>query len=104
MRVIWDPQAKEAKHQIAAYIRRMFGLKHEKEFMQEVDHTARMLMHSPNIGRIDPLFAGRAMTYRSVIVNGLSKMAYYVKDDTIRIAAFWDTRREPVSQAAQVKE
>ena len=104
MRVIWDSRAKEAQRQIAAYIRHQFGVKFEKNFMQKVDQTVCMLVKSPNIGRIDPLFADRPIAYRSIVINGLSKLVYYIKDDTIRIAAFWDTRREPVAQAAKVEE
>lgn len=103
MRVIWNSRAKAAKHQVAVYIRRQFGLKREKKFLQEVDQTAEMLLRSPFIGKIDPLFADRNITYRSVIVNGLNKMVYYVKDDTIRIAAFWDVRRDPDTLAGRVK-
>ena len=33
----------------------------------------------------------------------LNKVVYYVKGDTLHIAAFWDTRREPVNQANKVK-
>ena len=32
----------------------------------------------------------------------LNKIVYYIKDDTIRIAAMWDTRREPKAQARKV--
>ena len=55
----------------------------------------------PTMGKIDPLFAHRKQTYRSFIVRRFSKIVYYVKDNTLHIAAFWDTRREPVSQASQ---
>ena len=41
MRVIWDLRAKEAQRQIAAYIRRQFGVKFEKIFMQKIDQTVR---------------------------------------------------------------
>jgi hypothetical protein len=30
-------------------------------------------------------------------------MVYYIEDDIIHIAAFWDTRMEPEEQAAKVK-
>lgn len=103
MKAIWEPKAKVAKRQIAAYIRTEFGTKRAKKFRQEVDDMVTMLMRAPNIGQIDPLFGGRAKTYRSVIVNGLNKMVYYVEDDTVHIAAFWDTRMEPEEQAAKVK-
>ena len=58
-----------------------------------------MLKKSPNVGAIDPLFVDRPIAYRSIIINGLSKMVYYIDGDIIRIAAFWDTRREPQAQA-----
>ncbi|MBR4644318.1 MAG: type II toxin-antitoxin system RelE/ParE family toxin [Bacteroidaceae bacterium] len=103
MKIIWHPRAEKEKDKIADYIRWRFGDKHTEEFMQEVDETAQMLMHSPNIGTIDPLYAHRARTYRSIIINGLSKMVYYIDHDTIRIAAFWDTRREPKKQAKQTE-
>jgi hypothetical protein len=55
------------------------------------------------LGKLDPLFAHRKRSYRSIIIRRLSKVVYYVKDDIIHIAAFWDTRREPKKQASQVK-
>lgn len=57
----------------------------------------------PELGKIDPLFAHRKQLYRSIIVRRLNKIVYYIKDDTIRIAAMWDTRREPKAQAREVK-
>ena len=103
MKVIWHSQAKAGKKQIADYIRRKFGLKRKKEFMQEVDQTVRMVMRSPNVGQIDSLFEDRQETYRSVIINGLNKLVYRVDDNIIHVVAFWDTRSEPEEQAKQVK-
>ena len=103
MNIVWHPLAKESKQQIANYIRREFGVKRKIRFLQEVIDTANMLKDSPNIGQIDPLFSNRPKTYRSIIINGLSKMVYYVDGDTIHIAAFWDTRREPKNQASQTE-
>ena len=102
MRANWTDHAKEQRRQIADYIRREFGLKRKKKFMQEVDHTVRMLMQSPGIGPIEPLFVDRPKAYRSVIINGLNKLVYFVSDDILYIAAFWDTRMEPENQAQQV--
>ena len=39
-----------------------------------------------------------------VVVNNLNKMVYRIADDTIHIADFWDTRREPQKQAQQLKD
>ena len=98
MKVIWDPDARKAQRQVAAYIRKEFGVKRANRFRQEVDDTVNQLLRSPGIGQIDPLFRDRARTYRSVIINGLNKLVYFVSDDILYIAGFWDTRREPNKQ------
>ena len=103
MKVIWLTRAKVGRRQVATYIRREFGTKRAKRFKQEVDDTVKQLMCSPGIGQIDPLFDDRAATYRSVIINGLSKLVYRVDNDTIHIVAFWDTRKEPTEEAAQTE-
>ena len=103
MKVEWTDLAKEQSRQIAGYIRRQFGINRAKEYKQEVDQTVKMIVLHPNIGIIDPLFEDRSIAYRSIIINGLSKMVYFIDDETIYIAAFWDTRREPKKQAEQVK-
>ena len=89
--------------QIADYIRETFGYKRKEFFLQEVRQTTKMLRRNPNLGQFDPLFDDCPIGYRSVIINGLSKMVYFIDDDIIYIAAFWDTRREPQSQAKHVK-
>jgi plasmid stabilization system protein ParE len=102
MRVEWTKNATRQKDQVAEYVREQFGYKRKRMFVQDVDKAARMLMRSPNIGQIDPLFASHAATYRSVIINGLNKMVYRVDNDVIYIVALWDTRMEPEERAAQV--
>ena len=97
---------KEADRQmnmIACYIQNVFGIKRRREFLKEVRQTTTLLKRSPNIGQIDPLFKDCTIAYRSIIINGLNKMVYYIDDDTIYILAFWDTRREPVKQADVIK-
>lgn len=103
MKVIWSTEAKDSLQEIVRYIRHEFGDKRRSQFVQEVREAEKMISRRPTIGKIDPLFAKRRETYRSVIINGLNKMVYYVKNDTIRIAAFWDCRREPTIQARQAE-
>ena len=104
MRVEWSDYAEMRRDQIGDYILDSFGAKRMAKFMQEVDSAVNMLVRNPNIGSIDPLFADRSVAYRSIIINGLSKMVYRIDDDTIYIVGFWDTRQEPAVQAALVKE
>ena len=104
MKVIWDPRATMGRQQVSDYIRWRFGVRRKNRFMQQVRETTQMLKNNPNIGKIDPLFADRSIAYRSIIINGLSRMVYFIKDDTVYIAAFWDCRREIESLAGEVKE
>ena len=101
MKVKWTEYAIAQRKQVANYIRRQFGAKRKTQFLQEVRETTKQLRHSPNIGPIAPLYADLTMTYQSVIINGLNKMVYFIKDDIIYIVDFWDTRREPTNQAAK---
>ena len=102
MRVKWAENAKEGRDQIADYIRRQFGNNRRIAFLQEVRYTINLLKRNPYIGHNDPLFAHHVTTYRSMIINGLSKFAYSIDNETIYIVAFWDTRMEPEEQAAKV--
>ena len=103
MNVIWDPRATRGKQDVANYIRRRFGDDRRDVFLLHVRETTQMLKSHPNLGPVEPLLADRPTTYRSVVIDGLSKLVYFIEDDVIYIAAFWDTRREPKNQAAQAK-
>ena len=104
MKVEWTDYAKGQKQQIANYIRRRFGVRHVADFNKDVRQSVQMIIRHPNIGIIDPNFPDCPKAYRSIIINGLSKMVYRVAGETIHIVAFWDTRREPQTQAQQVKD
>ena len=73
MKVVWQEAAKVGRRQVAAYIRKEFGTRRAKTFRQEIDDTVRLLMNSPGIGQIDPLYADRPLTYRSIVINGLKR-------------------------------
>ena len=77
MKVIWQPSAKKGRTEVAAYIRRQFGAKRKISFLQEVRETTQMLRKVPNIGKIDPLYADRPLTYRGMVIENGKKR--YVK-------------------------
>ena len=101
MRIKWNPSAKADMRQVACYVNKKFGRKARRDFMQRVKDVEKLILTQPTIGQIDPLYTDRPMVYRSVIINGLNKMIYRVDGDLIYIVDFWDTRREPVCQAAK---
>ena len=103
MKIRWHKRAAAQLYQVEEYVLRDFGERVRQEFMDEVEQAVLALADMPTMGKIDPLFVHRKQNYRSIIVRRLNKVVYYVKDDILHIAAFWDTRREPKNQAAQTK-
>lgn len=103
MKVIWDSRAINGREQIADYIREHFGAKYKNLFLQHVRQTTKMLKRHPESGSIDPLFADRPRTYRSIVVDNLSKIVYFVEGDIVYIAAFWDCRKDSSAEADRVK-
>ena len=104
MNVIWHSQAKDALAGTAQYIEQEFGNRHMVRFLRDVYRAEQLICDSPNMGVLESLLAGRSILYRSFVVKKLNKIVYYVDKDTIYIVDFWDTRREPITQANQVKE
>ena len=103
MKVSWSKKASDAVVSTSVYILDKFGPKASEEFLQEVQHVSDLLESNPCLGPVEPLLAQKSKPYRSVVLNHLNKVVYYIKDDTIRIAAFWDTPREPKAQADKLK-
>lgn len=104
MKVLWLPQAKKQLRQTALYIRGEFGVKSRDDFMEEVRHANKLLEQNPHLGKEEPLLVGFSVKYRSLVVTHLNKIVYFVNDNHIEVAAFWDVRREPKALANEVKE
>lgn len=95
MKVKWHPRAKTAVRQTARYIRSQFDAKSASDFVKEVYHTEKLLVNNPHLGAIEPLLSDLPVMYRSIVINRLNKLVYWINEDTIEIVACWDTRREP---------
>ena len=103
MKVSWSKKAGDAVVRTSVYILDTFGQKASKNFLQEIQHVSELLENNPYLGPLEPLLAQKPKQYRSIVLNHLNKIVYYVKGNTIRIAAFWDTRKEPKAQASKVR-
>ena len=102
MQIIWSKNADRQMYLISLYIQKQFGTKRKKEFLREVRQTTNLLKRNPELGPPDPLFKECNYVYRSIIINGLNKLVYYINNDVIYISAFWDTRREPECMANEL--
>jgi len=103
MKVKWNERARIALRNTARYILAKFGRKSNEAFLRKVYQTERLLEWNPNLGSAEPYLADAPVLYRSIVVNHLNKLVYWINDDVIEIVDFWDTRREPTAQAEQVQ-
>ena len=103
MKVIWLHRAEMSLHSIEEYILSEYGEIVRERFMQEVKDVAYLLEKMPELGHFEPLLSEYEQGYRSIVINHLNKLIYYIKDDIILIAALWDTRREPKSLTRDMK-
>ena len=101
MKVKWNEPARKALRKTASYILTQFGRRSNVAFLRKVYQTERLLQKNPNLGPAEPYLADAPVLYS--VVNRLNKIVYWINDDVIEIVDFWDTRREPVAQAKQVK-
>lgn len=104
MRIVWYPEAAKRLRQVVSYIQTEYGSKSCTKFLKEAYRTERLLARNPCLGPVETLLADAPIQYRSIAVNRLNKIVYWINGDVIEIVDFWDTRREPQKQAQQTIE
>ena len=102
MQVTWNKKALNQLDAVMAYGRQEFGERAVQRLYTRIMSYEPLLAANPRLGIAEPLLAGRKRAYRSIVVHKLFKLVYYVKGDILHIAALWDTRREPRTQADNV--
>lgn len=103
MRINWHGEARWHLEQIEDYIFDRFGVDSMLEFVEKVDQAVGMIRRHPSVGPVEPLLADCAQTYRSVVVDNMSKIVYRVQDESILIVDFWDCRREPKALSKEIE-
>lgn len=99
MKIIIADKAKKQILRTAKYIQGQFGKEASMEFRNEIQLVRSLLRKNPNMGPEEPLLTEASVTYRSIVVNHLNKIVYWINNDVIEIVDFWDCRREPQKQA-----
>ena len=102
-KVQWATEARDQWRKTALYIYREWGVSAMRKFKVKTEDTIDKIESFPAIGSVEPLLADRSISYRSLVITEQNKLIYYVKDETIYIVDFWDTRREPKKQANTLK-
>jgi plasmid stabilization system protein ParE len=103
MKVKWTLLAKDGLREIANYIKKNFGAQARMDFLHDVKHTNKLLGSQPYMGPIELTLDGHPEGFRSIVVHKLSKIIYYIDNDHIEVADFWNCRQAPENLANRIK-
>ena len=94
MRILWSHLAHASYEHIKDTIYEKFGYRAERDYVIAVDEAIKQVEKFPSSGKQE-LELAEDGSVRSVPVRKLSKIIYYVEDDTLYIADVWATRQDP---------
>ena len=94
MKILWSLLAHASYTHIKDTIFEQFGYKAEQDFVISVDKAIKQTAEFPNSGKQE-LELAKDGSVRSITIRKLSKIIYYVEDDTLYIADVWSTRQDP---------
>ena len=94
MKVIWTPKAIAGWQEVAEYILDTFGADAMLEFESRTYEAEADIAFMPSMGAIEWSDTIENTVYRYVTIHKRSKMLYFVENDDIFIADFWDTRKK----------
>lgn len=94
MKIRRTQQAIAGFRKVSAYIATSFGGKALKDFRARTREVENAIIQLPNIGTIEWEDMEEGVEYRSMIIYRRSKLLYFVKDEYIYIADFWDVRQD----------
>ena len=93
MQILWSEKAFARRQAIEDYILYSFGYAAYADYVQAVNDWKNCVKQNPCIGAIEPILVGKRKEYRSFGIANQTKCIYYIEDDCIMIADWWDTRR-----------
>ncbi|MBQ8064508.1 MAG: type II toxin-antitoxin system RelE/ParE family toxin [Prevotella sp.] len=88
-------KAKQMLVAITDYYAEFGGMSSVDNLLEIIRGKCERISHYPESGTPEPLLADRQNFYRFVILNRRIKMVYFVEDEVIHVAAFWDMRMSP---------
>lgn len=92
MKIEWTEQGKRGWREVAAYIKRDFGQQGLLLFKQRTKENERFISNYPEGCEVVWTDPETGIDYRWCVVYKRSKMLYFVLDNKIFIADFWDVR------------
>ena len=95
MRIKYNVKATKHICSTIDYYLEHFGAQATANLAHEIDEKVKTLGKYPEIGFPEPLLKDRCLGYKATHIGRYHKLIYYVKGNTLHIAAFWDMRMHP---------
>ena len=92
MKLDWTEQATRGWREVATYIRQDFGQQGLRLFKQRTKECEAYIAKFPKGSEVAWVDEQNGVEYRWRPIYGRSKLLYFVQDDTIIVADFWDVR------------
>lgn len=91
MDIFWTITAKETYLYVLDYLEEVWDQKYVAKFVSDTEKSLKLISEYP---LIHELVADRVEVRKAVLHKNCSFL-YRVKNNTIELLAFWDTRQEP---------
>ena len=94
MKVVWSEQADRGWREIARYISRDFGRYGLKVFKERTKECEAFISKFPKGSNVAWVDEETGIEYRWRSIHHRSKMLYFIDDNKVVIADFWDVRSD----------
>ena len=95
MTIVWVNDSLAHLAENVRYIKLNFGNRALSDFRKKLKKFLLLISQNPEMATKEPLLEGLDIVYRSYPIERHSRIVYYVQDDTIYIADFWNMLRSP---------
>lgn len=94
LKIFWTDTARDQLEDIFEFHKDVAGLKIARKLVKKLIDRTIQLENNPRSGPIEPLLAGRAFEYRS-LVEGNYKIIYMIDVNYVYISSVFDCRQNP---------
>jgi len=91
MEIYWTETAKETYLYVLDYLSEVWGEKYVSKFIDDTEKSLTLISKYPAIHELIEDFPD----VRKTVLHKNCSFLYRVKNDTIEVLVFWDTRQEP---------
>ena len=104
MNIIWTNPAIDELGKTIRYITNNYGNKSVAKFNRQLAKSIKMISNNPQSAPKELLLENEEEEFRSIVINRLNKLVYYIDNNTLYIADIWDCRRAPKNLTNRIKK